>query len=319
MPRTSYLLIAIPLMFALALAPALADDSKELRKQQQAAQKERQSEKKERGREINDARRDFRELAREMKTDYQQQIKELDMEFELQRVDLQANHDIKIAEAEAEYQKRLSDMLMKTGFSFDQQGIERMQTEGKAYADKLFSLKRESAKELHEAHIANEARKNELLTKRDQLLLDEAASLGLAKEYAPILATPIGDILTRSEEKWNEREAKQVIKLKKHNSKILREFRNGKNLRKWEIQVLNEDFKLTWDEKSELEALDSEQNLFSTLMMQPAQGGEADPQAFMSKIAEINKNKKLINIKYRKIRDQNRIKRRKAEKEILDG
>lgn len=317
MPTTSYLFIAIPLM--IVLAPALADDSRELRKQQQAAQKERQAEKKERSREINDARKDFRELARENKTDYQQQMKDLDTEFELQRVDLQANHDMKIAEAEAEYQKKLSDMLIKTGFSFDQQGIERMQAEGKAYADKLFALKRASAKELHEAHIANELHKNELLTKRDQLLLDEATSLGLSDEYAPILATPIGDSLTRSEKKWNEREAKEVHKIKEHNSKILSEFRNGEKLRKWEIEVLNEDFKLTWDEKSELEALDSEQNFFSTLMMQPIQGGKTDPQAYMSKITEINKNKKLINIKYRKIRQQNRIKRRKKKKEILGG
>ena len=263
-----------------------------------------------RSREINDARKDFRELARENKTDYQQQMKDLDTEFELQRVDLQANHDMKIAEAEAEYQKKLSDMLIKTGFSFDQQDIERMQAEGKAYADKLFALKRASAKEMH---------KNELLTKRDQLLLDEATSLGLSDEYAPILATPIGDSLTRSEKKWNEREVKEVHKLKEHNSKILSEFRNGEKLRKWEIEVLNEDFKLTWDEKSELEALDSEQNFFSALMIQPIQGGKTDPQAYMSKITEINKNKKLINIKYRKIRQQNRIKRREKKKEIIGG
>lgn len=317
MPRIFHLFIAIPLLFA--LTPALADDSKELRKQQQAAQKERQAEKKERSGEINDARKDFRELARAMKSDYQQQVKELSTEFELQRVDLRANHDIKITEAEAEFQKRQSDMLMKTGFNFDQQTIERIQAEGKAYADKLFALKRESAEELHGARIANEERKNELLTKRDQLLLAEAGSLGLTREYPPILATPIGDTLTRNEEKWNEREAKEVRKLQEHNGKILSEFRNGEKLRKWEIQVLNEDFKLTWDEKSELDALDSEQNFFSTLMMQPIQGGKTDPQAYMSKITEINKNKKLINIKYRKIREQNRIKRREEKKEILDG
>jgi hypothetical protein len=316
MPRIPHLLIAIPLLFA--LAPAMADDAKELLKQQQAAHEERQAEKKERGTEVNDARKEFRELAREMKSDSQQQIKDLDTEFELQRVDLQASHDMKIAEAEAEFQKRQSDMLMQTGFNFDQQSIERMQAEGKAYADKLFALKRESAEEMHKARIANEERKNELLTKRDQLLLAEADSLGLTGEYRPILATPIGDALTRNEEKWNEREAKEVRKIQEHNSKMLSEFRNGEKLRKWEIQVLNEDFKLTWDEKAEQAALDSEQNLFSTLMMQPSQG-DADPQAFMSKIAEINKNKKLIDIKYRKIREQNRIKRREQKKEILGG
>lgn len=317
MSRPFLLVIALPLLFA--LAPALAIDSKELRKQQQAAQKERQAEKTERGREVNDARKDFRELVRAMKTDSQEQIEELDTEFELQRVDLQATHDMKITEAEAEYQKRLSDMLMKTGFNFDQQAIERMQAEGKAYADKLFTLKRESAEELHKARIANEERKNELLTKKDQSLLAEAESLGLTREYPPILATPIGDSLTRSEERWNEREVKEVLKLQEHNMKILREFRNGEKLRKWEIQVVNEDFKLIWDEKAELEALDSEQSIFSTLMMQPAQGGDANPQTLMSKIAEINKDKKLINIKYKKIRDQNRIKRRKEKKEILES
>jgi hypothetical protein len=37
----------------------------------------------------------------------------------------------------------------------------------------------------------------------------------------------------------------------------------------------------------------------------------------MAKLAEINEQKKLINIEYRKIRDQNRIKRREEKKAIL--
>ncbi|MEN8213164.1 MAG: hypothetical protein ABFR19_02275 [Pseudomonadota bacterium] len=309
--------MALTLLFI--VTPALADDSKELRKQQQAAQKERQAQKNDRNKGINGARKELRATIRDMKLGYQEQLKDLDTEFELRRVELRADHDARVATAEAENQQKISSLFMKSGFAFDDESVEQLQAEGRAYSEALFALKKQSAEELHQEQVANTERKHALLQERDQGILDKASALGLTADYPPILATPIGDTLTSQEEKWNEKERREVQKLKERNAKTLSEFRNGETVRKWEIAVLQEDFKLTWDEKSELHALDSQQTLLNTLLMQPSAGGEADPQAFMTKITEINKEKTLINIKYKKIRDQNRIKRRKEKKAILAG
>lgn len=313
-------ILYLPLLafaFASLANPATAAESKELREQRQVAQKERQAQKNERNSEINEATRAFREFARELKVDYQEQAKELDTDFELRRVELKADHDVRIAGAESEYQKKLSGLFMRSGAEFDEQAMERMQAEGKAFADQQFALKRQSAEEFHRERIANEERKNALLTEADQMALDEASSLDLTRKYPPILATPMGDGLTKQEQHWNKREKKEVVKLEKRNRKILSAFRNGEKLRKWEIEKLSEDFKLTWDEKAELHALDSQQLFYNAMFMQAAQGGTIDQQDFMAKLAEINEQKKLITIEYRKIRDQNRITRRKEKKAIL--
>jgi hypothetical protein len=50
--------------------------------------------------------------------------------------------------------------------------------------------------------------------------------------------------------------------------------------------------------------------------MQPAQSGETARQDIMSRVTELNKEKQLIKIKYKKIKDQNRIKRREEKKKI---
>lgn len=313
--------ILYPPLLALALLsllnPATADDSKELRKQRQAAQKERQSQKSERSKEISEGTRDFREYVRDLKMDYQEQVKEVDTEFELQRVELKADHDARVAGAEAEYQKKLSSLFMRPGVEFNDQAIKQMQAEGKAFADELFALKKQSAEELHREQIAKEERENTLLSEADRMALDEASSLGLTGKYSPILATPIGDGLTKEEERWNERERKEVVKLEDRNKKTISKFRNGEKLRKWEIGNLNEDFKLTWDEKAELHALDSQQLFYNAMFMQAAQGGQVDQQKLMAEMAEINEKKKLIKIGYRKVRDKNRITRREEKKAIL--
>ncbi len=308
-------------LFAVALALPLnltaAEDSKELRKQRQVAQKERQAQKTERSREINEATRDFREFTRELKTDYQEQTRDLDTEFELRRVELKAEHDARVAGAEAENQKKLSSLFMRPGVAFDEQTIQKLQAEGRAFSDELFALRRQSAEALHRERIANEQRKNALLAESDRTALEEASSLGLTGKYAPILAAPIGDGLTKQEERWNKREKKEVAKLEKRNRKTLSAFRNGEQLRKFEIEKLNVDFKLTWDEKAKLQALDSEQIFYNAMFMRAAQEENFDQQEFMAKMAEVNEKKKLINIEYRKIRDQNRIKDRKKKKDIL--
>lgn len=308
-------LLALALLFQ--PTPATADDSKELRKQRQTAQKERQAKKNERTKEINENTRDFREYTRDLKMDYQAQAKELDTEFELRRVELKADHDARVAGAETEYQKKMSNLSMKPGVEFNEQTIEQLQAEGKAFADELFALRKQSAEELHREKMAKEERKSALMTQRDQTALEEASSLGLTGKYSPILAVPIGDGLTKQEERWNEREKKEVVKLEERNRKTVAEFRNGEKLRKWQTGNLNEDFKLRWDEKAELHALDSEQILYNAIFVQAAQGGQVDQQGFMARIAEINEQKKLINIEYRKVRDQNRIKRRDEKKKLM--
>jgi len=206
---------------------------------------------------------------------------------------------------------------MNPGVEFTDQTVQQMQAEAKSFADALFTLKRQSAEELQGELIANEERKNALLSEGDRMALEEAASLGLTVEYAPILASPIGDGLTRQEERWNDREKKEVVKLEKRNRKTLSEFRNGGKLRQWEIGNLNEDFKLTWYEKAELHALESERIFYHTLFMQAAQGEQVDRQKVMAQMTELNEKTRLINIEYRMIRDKNRITSREEKKAIL--
>jgi len=310
------LYLLMPTLFFINTS-TLAEDSKELRKQQYAAQKERQVKKKERREEVKEAKAEFREYTRELKTEYREKLKDIETEFELKRVELEANHDSKVAVADAEYQKKFSDLFMKQNAKYDEKTIERLQQEGKVFADELFSLKKQSAEEIYQARVVNVENNNKLLLDRDRLALDKASELGLTKDYAPVLATPIGSTLTKKEKRWNEKEKKAVIKLKKANRKLLSKFRNGEKLRNWQIKLMNDDFKLTWDEKSELHGIDSQQLFFNTLIMRAMLGEQFDQESFMSKIAENNKQKNLIKIKYKKIRDQNEIKRRKEKKDIL--
>jgi len=297
--------------------PATADDSKELRKQRHDARQERQKQKNARAAEINEVTRAFKEYARDLKTDYREQVKDLDTEFELRRVELKADHDARVAGAEAENQTKLMGLFMNPGVEFTDQTVQQLQAEAKSFADALFTLKRQSAEELQGELIANEERKNALLSEGDRMALEEAASLGLTVEYTPILASPIGDGLTKQEERWNDREKKEVVKLEKRNRKTLSEFRNGGKLRQWEIGNLNEDFKLSWDEKAALHALESERIFYHTLFMQAAQGEQVDRQKVMAQMTELNEKTQLINIEYRMIRDKNRITRREEKKAIL--
>jgi hypothetical protein len=296
---------------------ASAADSKEVYKQRQDAQRDRQQKKNERNRNLADATRAFRSYTQGLKMDYRERVKNLDTEFQLRRVELNAEHNARVASAEADYQKKVSNLFMNPGGELTDEHIQKMRDEQKAHADVLFELKKQSAEELHLERIASQEKKNALFDEMDKLALDEAKSLGLTDKYAPILATPIGGELTRQEQQWNDREKKEVVRLEERNKKALSEFRNGAELRKWEIGNLNEDFKLTWDKKAKLHALESEQVFLNTLFMQAAQGKEFDQQKAMNKVAEINEKKRLIEIEYKKIRDKNRITRREERKAIL--
>jgi len=310
------ILLFLSFAFIVPLDLAEAKVDKELQKQRNSAQKERQESRNERNRDLADATKSFREMTRNLKSNYQARLKDLDTEFELKQVELQADRDAKMATAEAEYQKKWSSLFMRPGGPLTPETIKELEKEARAYSDELFRLKKESAETAHKEKMAIEEQKHALLKEMDEKAMDQAASLGLTKEYPPILATPIGDELTRSEQQWNEREKKEVEKIQERNLQAVSEFMNGEKLREWERGNLDEDFKLTWDEKSELQKLETQQTFFNTLLMQSAQAEKVDQQNIMDQFAELAKEQKLIKIKYAQLRKTNVIKRREEKKKL---
>jgi hypothetical protein len=293
-----------------------AKEDKELRQQRTAAHKDRQDQRNQRNQAIADATKAFREYTRNLKSEYQAILKNLDTGFELKRVELQAAQDAAVAHAEAEYQKKWNGLFLRPGRQWNPDTIKEIEQEAKAYSDELFRLKKEAAAMAHREKMVVERDKHARLKEMDHKAMQQASSLGLTKTYAPILATPIGGELTRPEEQWNEREQKEVEKIHERNAQTVVEFRNGEALRAWERSLLEEDFRLAWEEKSELHALDSRQSFFNTLMMQAAQGEQTDQQPFFDQLAELAKKRKLIKIKYDQIRKQNTINRREEKKRL---
>ena len=303
------------LAFLTIVGTAEAVTDKELRQQQKEALKERMALKKERSENYREAQKDFREYIKTIKKENREQVSDLKVDFDLKRTELEAEHEAQVAEAATENEKKTMNLIMNA--NFDQAALEQLQKDAKIYSDELFSLKKQLAEKVHLERIEFEKQKNKLYEESDQKALDKASELGMTKDFSPILAKPIGGSLTKSEERWNEREEQEVIKLKEKNHKMLTDYRNGKKLRDLEIQNLNEDFKLQWEEKSEIHNLDAESFLFNSLMIQGFQGGQINQQELINKVSEINKKKKLIKIEYKKIREKNRIKRNKTKQDIL--
>jgi len=295
-----------------------AKEDKELQKQRQEAQKERQAEKTERSREIADATKSFREFSQSLKNEYPALLKDVDTEFELTQVDLQAERAAKIAEAEAAYQKKWTSLFIRPGGQMTMEALKEMEQEAKAHSNELFRIKEEAARIAHKEKMASEKQKHALLQERDTRALEEAHSLGLTKKYEPILATPIGGELTRQEEQWNEREEKEIEKTHTQNLQIVREFKNGAKLREWELSNMDKDFQLTWDEKRELHTIESQQIFFNNFLMQSAQGAEINQQEIMAKFAELGKQTKLVKIKYDTMRKKNSITRRGEKKKLQE-
>ena len=106
-------ILFLTLAFIVPINVTSAEDAKELRKQRQEAQKKRQAAKSERAKEINEATKVFREFTRDLKNEYQLMLKDLDTDFELMRVELQAEKDANIATAEAEFQKKWSALFLR--------------------------------------------------------------------------------------------------------------------------------------------------------------------------------------------------------------
>jgi len=316
---TSILRLAT-LAFILLFEPgyAVAADDRELYKQRLEAQRERQQQVNERNREINAARSDFRSFSQELKQDYREQTKSLNTELELSKVDIRADHEARIADAEAEYQSRIMGVYMNPEAADKPETSEQLSADTKAHADEVFALKKQYAEALHAQIMAIEKKEDALWTEMDQKALSEAAGLGLSGTYQPILASPIGGELTTQEERWNEREKKAVMKHEEQNKKLLAEFRNGAKLRQWEIDNLDEDFRLTWEEKQKVHALDAEQKVFNSMLVGGAgQGGQVDQQQWMKQIQELGAEKRKIATEFRKIKDKNRIERRERRKAIL--
>ncbi|MDH5736054.1 MAG: hypothetical protein OEY87_08020 [Gammaproteobacteria bacterium] len=316
MRADTYLLtfvIAAGILFSTSVIAA----DKELRQQRAAAQKEQSLQIKERSELIKDAERSFKEVIKEINNENRERIAELETEFNLTQVDLNAAHETRVASAESDHQKKLMDLFMDPSGKFDEQKLQQMEVDFKKHSDELFALKKQSAEEIHRATVKHIANKNKIYDEGDHSILKQASTLGLTNEYSPILITPAGGALTRQEERLNEKEKKNVVKIKQANMKLLSRYRNGKELREWEIQNIEEDFKILWEENAELHDLDSQQMLYNNLLMGAFQGKAFNHQDLTEKIAENNKKKSMITIEYKKIRDKNRIKRNNEKKEIL--
>jgi hypothetical protein len=317
--KTFLTILFVTVALIIPLDQIQAKEDKELRKQRQEAQKERQAKKNERNREIADAAKAFREFTGSLKNEYQALLKDIDTEFELTQVDLQAERAGKIAEAEAAYQKKWTSLFMPTGGQMNMAALKEIEQEAKAHSDELFRLKEEAAKIAHKEKMASEKQKHALLQERDNRALEEAASLGLTKKNEPIVAMPIGGELTREEKQWNEREEKEIEKMHTRNLQIVREFKNGGKLREWKLSNMDKDFHLTWEEKRELHTLESQQMFLNNFLMQAAQGAEVNQQEIMAKFAELGKQTKLVKIKYDTIRKKNSITRREEKKKLQEG
>jgi hypothetical protein len=316
MSRTIVAFMMLLSLVALPAGTAGAQTDKELRDQRSAAQKERNEKKKERDREIADASRELREHARELDTEYREKLRQVDVDFELKKVELQAGHQTKVATAEAEFQKKLSAAMMAPGAQDLQQRMTKLEAEMKAMSSELFKLKQEAAGIEHKERMAVEARKHEMLGEMDQAVLRKAESLGLTREYAPILASPIGGALTRPEEQWNERERKEVKAIAERNGKALAKYANGAKLREWERANMEEDFRLAWEEKRELNELASQRMLFGAFMLQADPSKPTDAQSLTDRLAEVERQEKLIKIRYDQLRKENAIKRREERRKL---
>ena len=311
------LLLMISLAVALPAGTSFGADDKAVRAERQKAQKLRQQQKNDRNNEIRDASNSFREFARDLKMEHQEKARDLDTEFRLQQVDMNAERDAKIAETEIELRQKINQLMLNPNQSSDEAAVEQLKTDMKTYSDQVFEFKKQAAIEKHREFIDNELKKHQLLNERDEAALAMASDLGLRSQYEPILATPIGGGLTKKEKSWNEREKKEVERLFKSNQRLLGEFLYGKELRHWEIENKREDFNLKWQKKSELQALNLEQTFYSSALMQSSQGTEFDQAAFNKRMTELQKQNQLINIKYKKIHDKNRIKRNEARREMV--
>lgn len=298
-----------------SVMPVQAQSDQALREQRNAAQKQRQEARTERNQALSEAIQIFREQAKARENDYQARLKELDTNFELRKVGLEAEQEKRVVAAEADFQKKWSTLLMQPDAPPDQWQLIEQQM--KSFSTELFRIRKDAAEIAHRERMAVEAQKHELLNEMDQRILDDAQALGLTEPPSPIIATPIGGELTKAEAQWNERDTKEVANLDRNNRKLLAKYLTGKSVRDWERENREIDFKLAWDEKSELHEIASRKTLFSSMMLQ-AQEQAPDQQDFMNQMTELAQEEKLVKIKYDQVRKENAIKRREERKTLLE-
>jgi hypothetical protein len=214
-------------------------------------------------------------------------------------------------------QQSISQLMLDPNKAGKKESVEKLRADMKVYADKVYEIKKQAAQDEHNEAMENENNKHKRMSERDQKAMDKAKALGLLKKHTPILAQPIGGELTRQEERWNEREKIEVEKLYKSNQRQLAEFTNGAKLREWEMGNKREDFKLKWQKKNELHAINSEQSFFNSMFFTPDGNSPAKQQDMSKRMADISKRNRMINIKYKKISDQSRIKRSEERRKII--
>ena len=312
------MIIASSLMVLLGMSNinAFAADDKALRAERHEAQMQRQQQKNERNRQNQRAVSEFRSYVRELKKEYQEIVRDLDTAYRLQKVDLKAQRDMKIAEAEANMQQSVSQLMFDPKKVGEEEAIKKFRADMKAHMDKVYEIKKQAAVDEHKEAMENENNKHKRMGERDQKALDKAEALGLKKKHSPILANPIGGALTRQEQHWNEREKAEVEKLYQGNRRQLAKFSTGAKLREWEMNNKREDFKLYWQQQDELHAINSEQAFYSSMFLSPDANSPARQQDMAKTMADISRQNRMIKIKYKKISDQNRIKRNEERRKI---
>jgi len=292
-----------------------AMDEKALRAERNKAQKQRQVEVNQRNRSNHESFAQFRTFIRELNKEVKEKTRELDTQYRIQKIELKGQRDMKMVEAETNMQKKISELLLNQGAE-NKVSAAQFKAQIKTHADEVFNIKKQAANEEQKEYIDNETAKHKLLTKRDKKALEKAKELGLLDKKTRILAEPIGGSLTKREEQWNEREKKEVEKIHANNKRQLVEFNKGEEIREWEINNKHEDFNLKWEKETELHALNQEQVFYNALMFQPTEKGQSRQKEMSEKIAEISKRNRMINIKYKTIKNQNRVKRSEQRRKI---
>ena len=309
-------LLALLLVMLPVTQVAQAQDERELKTQRSEAHKARSEERKQRSQRLADATRELRDYAAGLEANYRQEADALETAFRLREVELQAEHATRVTRAETEFQTQWTAALMGQG-AVDAGQLQAAEDRASAYAEQLFAIRRGAAEELHRARLQSQLDKDRLRDAVDEQVLARARELGLTRDYAPILATPIGGELTRSESQWNQREEKEVVKIAERNARLLAPYRNGKQLREWERANLDEDFRLKWDEEAERQALNTQRSFQSLFLQQSAQGDPAAGQNLMARAAELAEQERLIQIRYEQRRRENAIKRRDEKKRLM--
>lgn len=89
---------------------------------------------------------------------------------------------------------------------------------------------------------------------------------------------------------------------------MMRHFKDEEKLLGREIAFLDEEFRITWDEKRELYLLAEQQAQLNTRYLQTTQQLPIDPDDFLARTVQINSAKRQVIDNFRRIRRQHRIK-----------